>query len=180
MPEFNFNVLKTQIEQATKNAFIELFNKHKDEGIYAFALYSDEGAMTVCPSTNTRKHYERASPEDLWYYKFEPAEWKYEMQGANEEFNAISKIVATEVAKTDDNENRFLEFRKKLYDSCIEVLTKLKRENFFTTISGTDIFLTFSVSEYEFEQEEIKKIIQTLNSEQHQQEYFNWMKTWTK
>ena len=178
MHEFDFESLKARIEQATKNAFIEIFNQHRDEEIYAFALYSDEGAMTVCPSTNTRKHLEKVSADDVWYYKFEPAEWKYEMQGADEEFNAISKTVAAEVARRNDSDSHFFEFRKKLFACCIDVLMKLKSENFFKSVVGEDIFLTFSVSDYEFERHDIEKIIRTLNNDQYIKEYNNWMKTW--
>ncbi|MXV37827.1 DUF4303 domain-containing protein [Flavobacteriaceae bacterium Ap0902] len=88
----NFQALQTKIEKATKRAFIEMFEKHADEGIYSFALYSDEGAMTVCPATNTLDFINNLSEderEDLPYCKFEPAEWKYEMIGADDdlEFN---------------------------------------------------------------------------------------------
>ena len=49
----DFDILKQQIETAAKNAFLEMYKKHGTEDIYSFALYSDEGAMTVCPSSNT-------------------------------------------------------------------------------------------------------------------------------
>ena len=51
----NFEAFKQEIEVATKKAFIEMFENYEAEEIYGFALYSDEGAMTVCPSTNTLK-----------------------------------------------------------------------------------------------------------------------------
>ena len=51
----NFTELKNKIEIAAKQAFLEMFEKHGKDEIYAFALYNDEGAMTVCPSTNTMK-----------------------------------------------------------------------------------------------------------------------------
>ena len=89
----NFTELKEQIKFATKQAFIEMCEKHKDERIYPFALYSDEGAMTVCPSTNTLDYLEtQENDEDFKYYKFEPAEWKYEMVGADKLFDKISEI----------------------------------------------------------------------------------------
>ena len=69
----NFEALKQEIEVATKKAFIEMFENYGAEEIYGFALYSDEGAMTVCPSTNTLKHLMTVDQDDLTYYTFEPA-----------------------------------------------------------------------------------------------------------
>jgi hypothetical protein len=104
----NFEILKENIEAATKKAFIEIFEKHGSEEIYAFALYSDEGAMTVCPATNTLAHLANADADDeddLAYYKFEPAEWKYEMTGADEDFNAISESLRAELNKNEDDDD---------------------------------------------------------------------------
>ncbi|WP_255763293.1 DUF4303 domain-containing protein [Fulvivirga maritima] len=98
----NFEELERKIEAATKKAFIEIYDQHQDEGIYGFALYSDGGAMTVCPSANTQDFLEDLDDEekeDLAFYKFEPAEWKYEMVGADEAFNDISKELRTELGE---------------------------------------------------------------------------------
>lgn len=44
-------MLKQQIEAAPKKAFLEMYEKHDAENIYSFALYNDEGVMTVCLSS---------------------------------------------------------------------------------------------------------------------------------
>ncbi|WP_221412548.1 DUF4303 domain-containing protein [Dysgonomonas sp. ZJ709] len=161
-----------------------MFEKYGEEKIYAFALYSDEGAMTVCPSTNTLKHLNGidSNQEDFTYYKFEPAEWKYEMQGADKLFNEISELCSDEISKMEEDDEiydrEFDKFQKKLYDTCIEVLKKLKSENFFKQIVGEDIFLIFTVSEYEFDKNELEKIITQLNENEYKEEYLNWMQTW--
>ena len=173
-----FNVLREKIEVATKKAFIEMFEKYGQEKIYAFALYSDEDAMTVCPSTNTLKHLENVDNDDL-YYKFAPPEWKYEMQGADKEFSEISKQLYNEIKKIEDDEEQFNRFQKQVFNSCIEVLEKLKNENFFKNIVGKDIFLTFTVSDYDFEEKDnFEDIIIRLNDNEYTTEYLNWMKTW--
>jgi Domain of unknown function (DUF4303) len=174
----NFEILKQKIEHATKQAFIEIFEKHGAEEIYAFALYSDEGAMTVCPSTNTLKHLATADQDDLAYFKFEPAEWKYEMQGADKAFNAICDELRQAVFENEDDEAWFKPFQKQLFDTCIDVLERLKNESFFRQVTGNDIFLTFTVSDYEFKNKEIKNIINRLNSSEYKTEYLDWMKTW--
>lgn len=179
----NFKELEQKIENATKKAFIEIFNEHKNEEIYGFALYSDEGAMTVCPSTNTVAFLKDLDKEELTYYKFEPVEWKYEMVGAVEEFNDICRDLSAELEKNDyeneyEDEEIFIAFRNRLFNLCISVLKKLKNEDFFKNIVGKDIFLTFTVSDFEFNNDEIENIIIELNDNDYKEEYLNWMKTW--
>jgi hypothetical protein len=179
----DFKKLKEQIETAAKNAFLEMYEKHGAENIYSFALYSDEGAMTVCPSFNTLEALEDIDKDDEAYYKFEPAEWTYEMEGADIEFNDICTILRTELARHEDQsedeyDKWFREFQSKLYTACIEVLEKLKDENFFKNTIGKDIFLIFTVSDYEFEKQDLKNIIITLNDNEYKSEYLDWMETW--
>ncbi|MCQ9636879.1 DUF4303 domain-containing protein [Chryseobacterium sp. WG23] len=175
----DFEILKQQIEKATKKAFLEMYAQHGEEKIYSFALYSDEGAMTVCPATNTLAMLENADNEDALYYKYEPAEWKYEMNGAEEEFSDICTQLRAELDKHDEDDEWFEGFQSKLYSSCIEVLKKLKEDNFFSQITGEDIFLIFTVSEYEFETEDLENIITGLNNNKYKDEYLAWMNTWS-
>ncbi|WP_106791909.1 DUF4303 domain-containing protein [Aquimarina sp. Aq78] len=182
----NFIKLEQKIEKATKKAFIEISNKYKDEGIYCFSLYSDEGAMTVCPSTNTidfLKNLNEEEKEELTYYKFDPVEWKYEMIGGDEEFDEICKDLRTELHKNDfeneyENEETFVIFRNRLFEICINVLKRLKTEGFFKKYIGQDIFLTFSVSDFEYDRKELENIIIELNDNEYKNEYLEWMKTW--
>ena len=174
----NFEILKQKLENATKKAFIEMYEKYGTDNIYAFALYSDEDAMTICPSTNTLKYLENADPNDL-YFKFAPAEWKYEMQGASSEFNEICRDLRDELDKINDDEEWFYRNQKQVFNTCIDVLEKLKNENFFRDIIGKEIFLTFTVSDYDFETKgDFKEIITKLNENEYKTEYLNWMKTW--
>ena len=183
----DFEALAQKIESATRAAFKEMFQQHGAEDIYAFALYSDEGAMTVCPSTNTVAFLNGLTAEEkeeLPYYKFEPAEWAYEMQGADAAFNEISHTLSTELAKNDfqneyEEEAVFEAFRQGLFDCCIAVLEKLKAEGFFNRLAGKEIFLLFTASEYEFPKSELTDIVKRLNNDTYAQEYFAWMKTWS-
>jgi hypothetical protein len=174
----NFEILKEKIEDAAKKAFLEMYEKHGAEEIYSFALYSDEGAMTVCPASNTMKVMEGADEDDVLYYKYEPAEWAYEMQGADEEFDEICTQLRTELYKHDDDDQWFEGFQTKLYSICIEVLEKLKNENFFTNITGKEVFLIFTVSDYEFDKKDLQDLIIRLNDNDYKSEYLDWMATW--
>lgn len=182
--EFDFEKLASSIEDATRSAFIELVAKHKQEQIYAFALYSDEGAMTVCPSANTIEYLQTKPERDQIYYKYEPAEWKYEAKGAEQAFSSICSMLYDEVEdekyEEDQDEVLFGVFQSSLYEVCIAVLDKLKREGFFKAVLGYDVFLMFSVTDYEMDKEELAAMISLLNEEPYLSEYLNWMKTWKK
>lgn len=115
---------------------------------------------------------------DITYYKFEPAEWKYEMQGADQEFNEISNLLREELDKHSDDDDWFLDFQDKLYETCIEVLEKLKQESFFTQITGKEVFLTFTISDYEINSKYIRNLISRLNDNHYKAEFYQWMKSW--
>ncbi len=191
--DFNFEKLAVEIEAATRKAFQEMVADHAEEGIYAFALYSDEGAMTVCPSTNTQEFLATAPQDDVVYYSFEPAEWRYEADGADAEFSAIcSKLYdaiegdfwdeSDEVDESEEDEEEedeeFIEFQQTLYQTCIDVLLKLKQEDFFKNLIGKDIFLMFSVTDYEYDRTKLEEMITLLNDNPYRQQYLDWMKTW--
>jgi hypothetical protein len=65
-----------------------------------------------------------------------------------------------------------------LYDTCVAILEKLRNESFFKNIVGKDIFLNFTVTDYEFEPKEVKKIANRLNDNTYKKEYLAWVKTW--
>ncbi|REC60307.1 hypothetical protein DRF65_21765 [Chryseobacterium pennae] len=174
----DFETLKQQIEEAAKKAFLEMYEKHGAENIYSFALYSDERAMTVCPSSNTVETLKEIDEDDGVYYKYEPAEWTHEMEGADQDFNEICTHLRRELDQHDEDDEWFQQFQAKLYTSCIEVLEKLKNENFFKNTIGKDIFLIFTVSDYEFEKQDLKDIIIRLNDNEYKSEYLEWMETW--
>ena len=59
-------------------------------------------------------------------------------------------------------------------------MKKLKNEGFFRKITGQDIFLVFSVSDFEFDRKEIESMVIKLNDNEYKSEYLNWMKTWVE
>ena len=180
----DIEALKQQIEAAARAAFTEMVRLHGDEGIYAFALYSDAGAMTVCPSTNTRaylesgeKHGDEEDEEEAdAYFKFAPAEWKYEMLGADDAFNAISTQAREHVLALEGA--AFEQFREALFEACIATLEKLRREGFFRQAAGHEVFLTFEVSDHDMEPAQVRSIITRLNEGAYRDEYLAWMQSW--
>lgn len=177
---FDFKKLALEIEAATRKTFQEMVSHHTNENIYAFALCSDEEATTVYPSTNTEDFLATKDKVDFTYYKFEPAEWCYEGGKFGKEFSTISHQLyeAIEEEEEEVDDEAFEEFQQTLYQTCIDVLLKLKQENFFRNLIGKDIFLLFSVTDYEYDRDKLKEMIVLLNDNAYQQEYLDWMKTW--
>lgn len=169
----DFQLLSEKIEKAAKKAFLEMYEQHGSEQIYAFALYSDDGAETLCPSTNTLKgmlgeeEFEAyLQGEALEYYEFETAEWAYEYEGGRAEFREICGILSE--AQYDD----FQAYREQFFEVCVAVLHKLKKENFFKNIVQREIFLTFAVSDSDWLVRNERKIIPLLNDEFFTKQYF--------
>lgn len=129
---FDFLHFQQQLTQATQDAFRELLAAHHAEGLYSFALYSDEGALTVCPSANSLAHLAAQPPEDQLYAKFEPAEWAYEMRGAENQFKELSRQLRTHVLEEDLPAEVFEQFRQQLYATCVAVLDELREQRFLT------------------------------------------------
>jgi hypothetical protein len=188
----DFVELKRKIEIATRQVISDMFEKHGKDEICAFALCSDGGAWTVVPSTNTKKHIDkqRAANEvdDLLYYKYETAEWEYECEGesADELFDEICELcrnevplppweLDSEIAKRD-----FENFQNQLFETCIEVLEKLKSENFFKQIVGKDILLLFTASDHDFSKKEYREIVTRLNDGEILNDCLDWIKRWSE
>lgn len=179
--------LKGKIENAARQAFLEMFEKHGEEGICAFALYSDGGAWTVCPATNTTEHLEeeiKNDSEDEYYYLYETAAWKYECVGADKLFDEICKFCGDTVCAMKKNEKtyekEFSTFQKLLFDTCVEVLEKLKSENFFKQIVGKEILLLFTVSDHDFSTKDFERIVTRLNDGKYRDDCLDWIKTWKR
>ncbi len=142
----DFTVLKQNLKEVTKKAFLENLNKYGKD-ICGFALVSDDGAMTVVPFTNTLSHLQKMQAEDPKYkevYEFEPAEW-LSSDGANEEVNQICQLLHTAIEKLEGAD--FDQFKNELFETCVIVLEELQTEKFFGTTLQKDIPIIFSISD---------------------------------
>ncbi len=153
MSDFDFASLQIEIEQAARQAFEEVVQTHNLKDVYGFALYSDDGAMTVCPAINTLSHLQRAmndDPDDEGTYRFYPSEWRYEGEGAADAFEKICTRVRTAVLDSEEQETDekwFTWFKKNLFEACIKALETLRREQFFTRFGDADYLVMFTVSD---------------------------------
>ena len=158
------------IKDAALKAFSNLRSSHPEEDFCAFGLYSDEGAMTVCPSANTTSFLEKKikeDPEDTQYYKWSTAEWKYEFSG-HEWFTDVSAEIS-KFHSTKHNNKDFIKFQKNLFESCVAALEQLKSENFFG-----NCILVFSVTDYTNNKKEISWISR-LNNPREASNFKKWI-----
>ena len=177
----DFNEFKNKLAQSTKQAFLEIYNENPSLDLYAFALCNNESKIAIHPSANSTEYLEQVADEDdFHFYKFEPSEWKFDYLGAKESFNEINQICKKIADEHDDDEDWFYQFQNQLNEKCIEVLHELKEEQFFSKLTGKDIFLNFSVIDDDLNKDIQRKIITQLNDNQYKDDYFEWMTTWDK
>ena len=139
--------LHSQIRIASKQAFSLVRSLYPNEKFCGYALYSDADAITVCLSANTRSHLESMiakDPGDAEYYRWSPAEWNHEFEGA-EYFDQVSKALYEEVkgVKSIEEHSRL---KNDVYECCVAVLEELKIDGFFNDLDETGV-LVFSISD---------------------------------
>lgn len=175
----DFQQFAHQLTQATQAAFTELLARHPTEEFYSFALYSDEGALTVCPAANTLAHLAAQPLENQPYAKFEPAEWHYELVGADAQFDALCRQLSAQALEDDFAEpDGFEQFRQQLYATCVAVLDALRQQCFFDEAAGRPVFLLFSVSDSDTPVEELAQVVSRLNHNAYRDEYLAWLRSW--
>jgi Domain of unknown function (DUF4303) len=63
-----FDILRREIAEGTRRTFAAVRSDCASERLYAFALYSDDGAMAICPAANTeetvRRRHEQSGATD--------------------------------------------------------------------------------------------------------------------
>jgi Domain of unknown function (DUF4303) len=130
----DWNALGLEIHEAARKVFDDLKKAHPEEEVYAYALYTDSGAMTVLGSANSVRGFEKAisqqpdtSPATLAYYKWATSEWAYEGWKSSY-FNEISEQLRTSKDRAD-----FSSFKRNILASMKGALKKLDEEGFFGT-----------------------------------------------
>lgn len=177
----DFNEFKNKLAQSTKQAFLEIYNENPTQDLYAFALCNNDSEIAIHPSANSTDHLELVSDEDdFHYYKYEPSEWKFDYLGAKDSFKEINQICKTIADEHDDDEDWFYQFQNQLNEICVKVLQELKETNFFSKLTGKEIFLNFSVIDDDLNKEKQGRIINQLNDNLYKEDYFEWMTTWGK
>lgn len=179
MNDFDFAQLQADLEVAARVALAQIASEHPDETLCSFALYSDGDAMTACVAINTLSHlqcHQAENPDDQAYYKFSPAEWHFEGEGADHEIEQICTRLRERVLATEDDPD-FDAFRERVYQTCVLALDNLRNQGVFAPW-GDDFLLVFAVSDSDPEPAEELANITRLNSTATVDEFKAWLATW--
>jgi hypothetical protein len=146
---------KAEVKQGAARAFEAISADHPGEQIYAFAVYSDDGAMTVCPAANSEEAYAEksrgAGPSDLMYYRWNTGDWAYEFEhvevfdGACEMLNDLRQAMGEEAYYT---------LREDVFRTMVAALEELNVEGAFGMGAAREritVFFTISDGGEEWE-----------------------------
>ena len=131
--------LEKRVYKAAKSSFSSLKSAHPNEEFYVFALYTDSGAMTICPSANSfrgledkigQEEEEDRTHEAVQYYKWASSEWAYEAW-QSEEFEGVCKALRESAERSD-----FESFQAQVFQVMTNALHLLKNEGFFESFNA--------------------------------------------
>lgn len=153
------NDIEDKIYEAAKLTFTQLRQQSQEE-FYAYALYTDDSAMTVVPAANSlnglavklQEEAEIGEPDEpiKLYYKWASAEWQYEAWGGKN-FQDICSIVRHHPKRVE-----FTAFREEVINAMTQALKRLDNEGFFGTGSQRKAITLFVTSSDSDDAEEIE------------------------
>ena len=149
----NWTELEDDVYQAASAAFTELQTAHPDEQFYAFALYTDSGAMTICPAASSHEALARkfakegidAADDDAPYYTWSTSEWPYEAW-EDEHFNDICTRLRESLESEEDHEH----FLAQVFQTMTNAMARVRDDGVFTHGKSGDapvLFVTLTDDE---------------------------------
>jgi hypothetical protein len=134
----DFDQLRSDVADATRRAFADIRSRCAGERLYAFALYSDGSAMTICPAANTEEAYRLAleksgasEPVEVNYYRWAFPEWGVDTDTGAKAFKAISARIGDASRYDEQAEEGFVRFKARVYATMVLALLDLVNEGFF-------------------------------------------------
>ncbi|MGK5061794.1 DUF4303 domain-containing protein [Janthinobacterium sp. LB3P112] len=167
---FDFALLQTLVAHAARRAFDGVRRAHPEHHINAFALVSDESAMTMGLVANSREALAASEygEEMLW----NPAEWAFDEGGAY--FDSAYRLLL-QAHRDLPFDVDFVTFRASVFDACIAALAQLDAEGVFGTGARREEFvLLFDVSD----SEPVEGAMARLNPPAVVARFEAWMASW--
>lgn len=167
---FDFALLQTLVAHAARLAFDCVRRAHPGQHIDAFALVSDDSAMTIGCMANSREALAASEygEEMLW----NPAEWAFDDGGAY--FDSAYRLLL-QAHRDLPFDVDFATFRAGAFDACIAALAQLDAEGVFgTRARRDDCVLLFEVSD----SEPVEGAMARLNPPAVVARYEAWMASW--
>lgn len=180
---FDFTELADRIAAACRAALAEISERCGDDPVRAFALYTDDGAMTVCPALATERQLRTlvdANPDEADFYRFSPTEWPMEGEGAEQAFDTLctrvrTHVMALEEAPEDDSA-AFEAFRERLLETFVQVLERLRAED--PAFADPQLMLLVTVSDGDEDASVLRHRVARLNGADIQQQFGAWTAAW--
>lgn len=167
---FDFALLQTLVAHAARLAFDTVRRAHPDQHIDAFALVSDDSAMTIGCMANSREALAASEygEEMLW----NPAEWAFDDGGAY--FDSAYRLLLQAHRELPFDVD-FDTFRSGVFDVCIAALAQLDAEGVFGAGAQREEFvLLFEVSD----SEPVEGAMARLNPPAVVARFEAWMASW--
>lgn len=169
---FDFTLLQTLLAAAARLAVDAVRRAHPEQHIDAFALVSDDSAMTIGPVANSREALAASEygEEMLW----NPAEWAFDEGGAY--FDSAYRLLLLAHRELPFDVD-FATFRAGVFDACIGALAQLDAEGVFGTgARRDDCVLLFEVSD----SEPVENAMARLNPPAVVARFEAWMASWAE
>lgn len=169
---FDFALLHTLVAHAARRAFDCVRRAHPDQHVDAFALVSDDSAMTIGCMANSREALAASEygEEMLW----NPAEWAFDEGCAY--FDSAYRLLL-QAHRDLPFEVDFDSFRSGVFDACIAALAQLDAEGCFgTAAQREEAVLLFEVSD----SEPVEGAMARLNPPAVVARFEAWMASWAE
>ncbi|MGK5035489.1 DUF4303 domain-containing protein [Janthinobacterium sp. LB3P118] len=169
---FDFALLQTLLADAARLAVDAVRRAHPDQHINAFALVSDDSAMTIGPVANSREALAASEygEEMLW----NPAEWAFDEGGAY--FDSAYRLLL-QAHRDLPFDVDFVTFRAGVFEACIAALAQFDAEGVFGTGAQRDEgVLLFEVSD----SEPLEGAMARLNPPAVVARFEAWMASWAE
>lgn len=180
---FDFSGLADQIAAASRAALSEISARCGDDPVRAFALYTDDGAMTVCPAMATERQLHvlvDENPDEADFYRFSPTEWPMEGEGAEQAFDALCTRVRTHVmaleGEPEEDSTAFEAFREELLETFVQVLERLRAED--PAFADPRLMLLVTVSDGDEDASVLRHRVARLNGPDVQEQFGAWTAAW--
>jgi len=136
----NETKLRDLVRDAARAAFEQVREENPDESFYGFALYTDDGLMTIMPAANSEQGFKEAcrnngfkKPDEKAYARWATAEWGYEAVGADH-FDAAHELLNGPDrgdAGDADDEAAYRALGNTVIGSMVNALNDLDQSGFF-------------------------------------------------
>ena len=163
-------LLQTLLVTATRQAVCALRAAHPGQHFNAYALLSDDSAMTISLLANSREALTTAEDEDemLW----NPGEWRFDEGGAY--FDSAYRLLL-QAHRELPFEVEFEVFRASAFEACIAALELLAAEGLFGTgVEREETLVLFEVSD----SEPLDGALERLNGPAMVKRLHDWMASW--